>query len=123
MRKGAIVFVLALLLGSSSLLAQAVNVSGEWEMTMTTPRGEMQSVIKFEQQGEKLTVKTTGREGQEITGTGTIKGKDIEWSITRETPRGEFTTVYKGKVEGDKMTGTVELGQMGSMDWTAVRKK
>jgi len=116
--------VLALAVSVSlALAAQATNVSGEWELTMTTPRGERVSPYKFEQDGEKLKVITTDREGNEITGEGTLKGNDIQWSIVRSTPRGEFTVTYTGKVEGDTMKGQATMGDMGSMDWTATRKK
>jgi len=118
-----ILLVLALAAAASlALAAQATNVSGEWEMKMTTPRGERISPYKFEQDGEKLKVTTTNREGQEITGEGTLKGNDIEWTIVRSTPRGEFTVTYTGKVEGDTMKGQAAMGDMGSMDWTAARK-
>jgi hypothetical protein len=103
--------------------AQAVNVSGEWEMKVTTPRGERISPLKFEQNGENLIVTTTNRAGEEITGEGTLKGSDIQWSIVRSTPRGDFTVTYTGKVEGDTMKGQAAMGDMGTMDWTAARKK
>ena len=73
---------LALMLAVSFVLA-AVNVTGEWDLTRKTPQGDRTSPITFTQDGEKLTVKMTGRNGEEITGTGTVKGNDIEWSITR----------------------------------------
>lgn len=121
LRKG-LAWSLALVMGSFFLLAAVADVSGDWELKMTTQRGEMTSIITFEQDGENLKVKTTSRQGDEITGTGTIKGNAIEWTVTRTTQRGEFTTTYKGTVEGDKMTGTVEMRQGMSMEWTAVKK-
>jgi hypothetical protein len=116
------VLVLAIA-ASLAWAAQAVNVSGEWEMKVTTPRGERISPLKFEQNGEKLIVTTTNRAGEEITGEGTLKDSDIQWSIVRSTPRGEFTVTYTGKVEGDTMKGQAAMGDMGTMDWTAARKK
>lgn len=105
-----------------SLQAQQTNVTGTWELTTNTPRGEMTSDITFTQEGEKLTVAMKSPRGDEITGTGTVKGDDIEWTITRNTPRGEFTTTYKGKVSGNTMTGSVEMGNFGSAEWTAKKK-
>jgi hypothetical protein len=124
MKRSHLFFVGLLVLAAASLswAVQATNVSGEWELKMTTPRGERISQYKFEQDGEKLKVTTTSRDGQEITGEGTLKGNDIEWSIVRSTPRGEFTITYTGTVEGDTMKGQAAMGDMGSMDWTAARK-
>jgi len=119
-----ILLVLVLAIAASlAFAAQAVNVSGEWEMKATTPRGERISPLKFEQNGEKLIVTTTNRAGEEITSEGTLKGSDIQWSMVRSTPRGEFTVTYTGKVEGDTMKGQAAMGDMGTMDWTAARKK
>lgn len=105
----------------SSAAAQDVDVTGDWEMTVVTQRGERTSPVHFELDGEKITVTMEGRQGDEITGEGTLKGNEIEWTISRSTPRGDMTMVYKGIVEGDTMSGTVEMGDFGSFDWTAKR--
>ena len=99
-----------------------VDVTGDWEMTTVSPRGERTSTVHFEQDGEKITVTMEGRQGDEITGEGTIQGNAIEWTISRSTPRGDMTMTYEGTVDGDTMSGTVEVGDFGSFDWTAKRK-
>jgi hypothetical protein len=105
------------------IVLAAVNVSGEWDMTRKMPNGqERTSVITFAQDGEKLTVKMPGRNGEEMTATGTIKGNELEWTITRTSPQGEMKIEYKAKVEGDKMTGTSQFGDRPAMEWTAVKK-
>ena len=104
------------------LSAQEVDVTGDWEMTFKTPRGDERTRdISFEQEGEKLTVTMQGRRG-EVTADGTVKGNEIEWTITRSTPRGEFTMTYTGKIEGDTMSGEVQMGDFGSSEWTAKKK-
>jgi len=113
---------LALVLVGAFLLAAEVNVTGDWEMTRTTQRGPMTSTITFTQTGENLTVKMPGRNGEEMTGTGTIKGNELEWTITRTGPQGEMKVTYKAKVEGEKMTGTSQFGDRPAMEWTAVKK-
>ncbi len=111
---------LVVLLASAVVLA-AANITGQWDMTRKTPRGDQTSTVTFTQDGEKLTVKMPGRNGEEITGSGTVKGNDVEWTITRTTPQGEFTMTYKGKVDGNKMSGTMQMGER-SMEWSAVKK-
>ena len=104
------------------LSAQEVDVTGDWEMTLTTPRGERTRDIHFEQEGEKLTVTWESFRGEEITAEGTVKGNEIEWSVSRSTPRGEFKATYKGKIEGDTISGEVRMGDRGPFEWTAKRK-
>lgn len=100
---------------------QDINVTGDWELTTQSPRGERTSDIHFEQEGEKLTV-TMQIMGEEATVEGTVKGNKIEWSITRSTQRGEFTISYSGTVEGDAMSGEAQMRDRGSMAWSAKKK-
>jgi len=111
----------SLVLLAVSLNAQEVNVTGDWEVTITSPRGDRTQDVRFEQEGEKLTVTMQGR-GGEVTAEGTVKGNDIEWTITRSTQRGEFTMTYTGKIEGDTMSGEVQRGGRGPFEWKAKKK-
>lgn len=111
----------SLLLIPILLIAQEVNVSGDWEMTMEMRGREMTRNLHIDQDGEIITVTMEGRMG-EITGEGTIKGNKIEWSVTRSTQRGDMTMAYSGTVEGDTMSGEAQMGNFGSMEWTAKKK-
>lgn len=112
-----------LVLMTVSLSALDVNVTGDWELTMTTPRGERTQDIHFEQKGEKLTATWTGFRGDEVTAEGTVKGNEIEWSYTRPGREGgEMTMTYKGKIEGDTMSGEAQMGDRASFEWTAKKK-
>jgi len=103
--------------------AMDVDVTGDWEMTMESPRGgEMTRGVHFEQDGEKITVTMESRRGEDVTVEGTLVGNEIEWIVSRETPRGPMTMAYKGTVDGDAMSGTVDFGDFGSGSWTAKRK-
>lgn len=118
----AVVFALVvLLIGFAGAID--VDVTGDWEMTMESPRGgTITRDVHFEQDGEKLTVTMESQRGEEVTAEGTVTGDTIEWTVTRETPRGEMTMTYKGTVEGDTITGTVAMGDFGTGEWTAKRK-
>lgn len=122
-----LIAMMALVLFPFMLGGQDIDVTGDWEMTSQTPRGERTQTIHIEQDGEKLTVTMQGgfrggQEGGEITAEGTIQGNKVEWSFTRSTPRGEFTIKYTGTVDGDTMAGEVDRGQGGTSPWTAKRK-
>jgi hypothetical protein len=129
--KKSLILILALLTTGLLALAAAVNVTGTWEMTTVSQRGERKNDVTFKQDGEKLAVSMImpGRQGAEPTevkGEGTVKGNAIEWKITRTTQRGEFTTTYKGTIADDKnMSGKSEMGmgeQVMTQDWKAVKK-
>jgi hypothetical protein len=116
---------LAILMFMSCLVtasARVTDVSGEWELTIQTPRGEMMMTAKFTQEGEKLTVIMVGPRGGESKGEGTIQENAIQWSVTRTGPDGNpFTVTYKGTVEGTTMSGTAE-NPRGTADWKATKK-
>lgn len=113
---------LLLIVPFTLLLAQQYNLTGTWEMTTQTPRGEMKSEIEIKQEGTKITVTMKTQRG-EITGEGKVEGNKVQWTITRETPRGEFTTTYRGEIKDkDHMAGEAEMGQFGTIQWSATRK-
>jgi hypothetical protein len=124
MKKSLMFFLtLTVLFMFQHLDAGKVNVTGKWQITTESPRGERTRDIEFVQDGENLKVIMEGRQGNTIEGKGTVKDNKIEWTITHETPRGTFTMTYKGTVDGDTMKGDVAMGGRGSRNWSATRKK
>jgi hypothetical protein len=121
MRTYRTLILFTMLLGLASVFATAedVDVSGSWTLTMTTPMGERSSALVFVQDGEKLTVTSTGDRGESV-GSGTIMGTTIEWSIARQTPMGERTVTYKGEVAGGRMTGEIQM-MNNRVEWQATR--
>jgi hypothetical protein len=82
-----------------------VNLTGKWNMSVTTPQGSGSPVFTLKQDGNNLTGTYQGYFG-EAPVTGTVKGNDVEMKYTMSGS----TTIYKGKVDGNKMSGTVDLG-------------
>ena len=52
--------IMALVLSPALLSGHYVDVTGDWEMTTESPRGERTQTIHFEQDGEKLTITMQG---------------------------------------------------------------
>ena len=123
MRKIATILSCVFVLGAAFAIAADVDVSGTWKMTTKSQRGERTFDAVLTQAGEKLTVKTKDREGNDVTSEGTVKGAEISWETKRQTPMGEMLITYKGKIDGDKMSGTSQFGEMGSGEWTAEKAK
>lgn len=103
------------------LLVAEINVTGNWDLTVSSRRGERSTTAEFVQNGEDLTGFVVGREGAKSEAKGSVKGNDIEWTVKRETSRGTFEMIYTGKIDGDTMKGTVQFGTRGSGEWTAKR--
>jgi len=99
-----------------------VNISGVWEMIVSTPQGDRPNDATFTQEKETLKVSMAGPQGT-ISGEGTVKDGVVQWTITISTPQGDFSIFFKGKVDGEKMSGEVQMGDFGSTSWSATRKK
>jgi hypothetical protein len=103
------------------LKAVDVDVTGKWSVTTKSPRGERTSEMSFLQEGEKLTVTSKDRQGNEVKSLGTVKGTEITWTTKRQTPMGEITITHTGKVEGNSMAGTMSMGEGHTGEWKAVK--
>ena len=112
-----------LLVASLSLVGLAADISGTWAMTFTSQRGEMESEMTIEQDGENIKVMMQGPQGNEMVGEGTFKDNKAEWSVTVSTPNGDFSIRYSGTLEGETLSGEAEMGDFGTMEWTAKKKK
>ena len=99
--------------------AAADDASGKWKVTSKSPRGERVYDMTLAQSGEKLTVTSKDRDGNDVKSEGTVKGAEITWTTKRQGPQGEMVIVYKGKIEGKTMAGSTEFGQMGTGEWKA----
>ena len=125
-----ILTIVCLTLYGAAFQTKPVDVTGDWEMTMVggpgggPPEGgdRPPMVITFVQKGEALEAKMKNPMGEEMKGTGKIVGNVIEFTFTMTgSPMGDMTIVHKGKVDGDTMKGTIAMGEMGEMEWTAKR--
>lgn len=111
-----------LVVASLSVVGLAADISGTWAMTLETQRGPMESEMTIEQDGENIKVTMEGFQGDEMIGEGTFKDNKAEWSVTVSTPNGDFTISYTGTLEEDTLSGEAEMGDFGTMEWTAKKK-
>ncbi len=111
-----------LILWGTSLYALAVDVSGTWEITIQSERGDWDTELTIEQDGEKIKVTMPGFQGEQMEAEGTVADNKIEFTFDISTPQGDFSIIYKGTVEEDTMSGEAEVGDFGTMKWTAKKK-
>ena len=127
MRRLALVAVVLALVAAPVLAQDApkdkkIDITGAWEMSVESPQGAMTITANYKQEGEKLTGNHVSEMG-EAPLTGTVIGNQITYTLALDMGGQEMKLVHKATVEGDIIKGTVDLGEMGSMTWTAKRKK
>ena len=118
--KSAIILTLAVLLTAAPLLAQGVNVTGEWAFNVTTDQGGGTPTITFKQDGEKLSGTYNGQLGKADL-TGTVKGNAIQFSFTVDMQGQQAPVNYKGTVEKNTMKGTLDIAGMVNGTFTATK--
>ena len=111
--------VLAAVAGAvASFGALAADVSGNWNLTVESPRGVQNPTMTLAQKGEEVTGTYKGARG-EMPVKGTLKGNDLKLSYTVSMQGNEMTINYEGVVNGDAIDGKVIMGQMGEAKFSA----
>jgi hypothetical protein len=98
-----------------------VNVSGAWEVTMTTPQGDNTVDVSFKQQGEALTGELTSPLGvAPFKGTLVKDALTVVANIDVQGTAVELT--FNAKVTGDTLAGMVNFGGLGEAPFSGKRK-
>jgi hypothetical protein len=96
------------------------SVDGAWNVTMNSPMGAQQVTITFATEGDKLSGKLAGPQGEMAFTDGTVDGNNLAWTvkIDQPTPMEIETTAT---VEGDTLTGESKLGSFGTAQLSGTR--
>jgi hypothetical protein len=118
----------------AGLLAPAANaddkkadVTGTWKWSVERNGQTFETTLKLKQDGEKLTGKITGRQGNETEiEDGKVKGEAVSFKVTREFNGTKVVMAYQGKLSGDSIKGDTKFerdGQEQTREWEAKRDK
>jgi hypothetical protein len=102
------------------IAAQSPNVSGDWEVTITSPQGANTSTLSFKIEGEKLSGVIKNQRG-ELPIQGMVKGKEIKITFTIKFQDADLPITLTGEVEGEAMKGKADFGGFAEGDWMAKR--
>lgn len=120
-RFACVVALVAGLVSPAAILAQGVNVTGDWAFAVQTDQGGGNPTITFKQEGEKLTGKYNGQLGQADL-MGTVKGTAIHFTFTIDVQGQQAPVTYDGTVEKNTMKGKMDIGGMVNGTFTATKK-
>lgn len=112
--------LVATLLAPAAAAAQAVDVTGKWDLSIDTPQGSRPAVITITKSGDTLTGTIGGPDG-ELPADIALKEKAITISFTVQTQNGALPLALSGTVEGNEMKGTMDMAGQGTAAWTARR--
>ncbi len=101
--------------------AEAVVAAGRWALTMNTPQGSMESTLTLQQNGSSLTGVIASQMGSMDISQGTITGNRFSFTISFDTANGSMVITFSGIIQGTRMTGTMNTGQMGTMDFVGTK--
>ena len=116
-----VIFSLFAALLTPMVAADDVDVSGDWVLTLDTPRGPRTQGVRFVQEGNSITATPLENADTISEGSGTIDGNKITWSWSVVSPRGTSTVTFVGTVSGDTMSGSRNRNR-GQAAWTAKRQ-
>ncbi len=113
-----IVFLLSLMTYPDAAIP--ADVSGTWDLSVTTSQGTFTPVITLRQDGENLSGTYRGRMGDTAL-KGTLKGSEIQFSVTLKFKDQDFVVTYSGTVEGNSMRGKVQFVEGSPGTWSGRR--
>jgi hypothetical protein len=113
--------LLALSLVTAAPAFAQTNVTGDWDVTITSPQGPNTTLVTFKQDGEKVSGIFKSPMGELPFTGGTMTGSELKFIFTINTQGMELPITLTGKVEGATMTGKADFGGFAEGDWTAKR--
>jgi hypothetical protein len=113
--------LLALALLTAAPAFAQTNVTGDWDVTVTSPQGPNTTLVTFKQDGEKISGIFKSPQGELPFEDGTLTGSDLKFTFTITTQGMQLPITLTGKVEGATMAGKADFGGFAEGDWTAKR--
>jgi hypothetical protein len=110
----------ALILCAGVVAAQSPNVSGDWDVTLTSPQGTFNIKLNLKQDGEKLTGTVKGDDAA-IPVEGTIKGKDVTLKYSITFQGNNLPITLTASADDKSMKGTADYGGFAQGEYTATR--
>ncbi len=107
--------------GAGGTTGEQVAAAGRWAISVSTPQGAMESTLSLRQSGTTLAGSVSSQMGTAEIYEGSISGSSFTFKITLESPNGSMVITFTGTIQGTRMTGTVNAGQMGTMDFTGTK--
>lgn len=100
---------------------KAVDLSGEWEGTVSSPGGDFKLTFSLKQEGEVLGGTVTSEQGVRTIQEGSVSGDSFSFRIETDMGGGPVEVTFSGTATADRLSGSASLGQLGAAPLEARR--
>jgi len=96
------------------------SADGTWNCTLNSPMGAQQMTLTLTTNGNDLSGKLAGPQGEmEFTG-GTVDGDNLSWTVSIDQPM-KMDIQTTATINGDTLEGESKLGSFGTAKITGTR--
>jgi hypothetical protein len=108
---------------ASKPAAAGMDVTGTWEIQVTTSTISASPTMMLKQDGEKISGQYHSQQYGDFPLTGTLKDGTIELTFVMAIEGNNINVAYSGTLDKDGMKGTVNYGDLMDGTFTGTRKK
>lgn len=96
------------------------SADGTWKTTMNTPMGKQEGTLTLQTDGNDLSGKLAGPQGEIDIIDGKVDGDKLTWKAKLTSPM-PMTLDFDATVDGDDISGNVKLGAFGNATFSGTR--
>lgn len=101
--------------------AQNADVTGTWDMSVTSPQGTTPGLaLVLKKEGDGIVGTFTTPQGV-LPVQAVVKDKAVTITFTVQGQNGSIPTTFSGTIDGDAMRGTADFGGRAQGEWSAKR--
>jgi imidazolonepropionase-like amidohydrolase len=100
-----------------------IDPSGEWELVVRTPQGDMNSRLSLRREGDRLTGTLTGPTGATPVQNATLTGNQLRFTTSLQIGSDTLEATLTATIEGDSIRGVISLAALGAFEFTGSRPR
>lgn len=97
-----------------------MSADGDWKVTVNSPMGSQDATLTLDSNGDSLTGKFVGPQGEQTFEGGVVDGNSLSWNIKMTQPM-PMNLDFLAEVDGDNISGSVKLGAFGDATFSGTR--
>jgi imidazolonepropionase-like amidohydrolase len=101
----------------------SVDPSGEWELVVRSPQGDINSHLSLRREGERLTGTLAGPTGTTPVQNPVMTGNQLRFTTSLQIGADTMEATVTATIEGDSIRGVISLAALGSFEFTGTRPK